>query len=58
MVGAFVGKSVLHTPLVQMLYWQSLSALQALPGAQPLHLGPPQSTSDSPWFRMPSMHVA
>ncbi len=42
-----------QTPLWQALLWQSPLPAQVFPAAQRLHVvGPPQSTSVSPWFRM------
>jgi hypothetical protein len=57
-VGAKVGDSESHTPFAQLKLPQSLSTLQLAPPAQPWQLLPPQSTSVSSPFFLPSMQKA
>jgi len=47
-----------HVPETHVPLRQSESALHARPSAQALQVGPPQSTSDSRPFAMPSEHDA
>jgi hypothetical protein len=56
-VGVRVGRAVLHLRPVHTLLSQSRPKKQLLPWLQPWHSLPPQSTSVSNPFLMPSLHV-
>jgi hypothetical protein len=52
-----VGAGAAHTPAVQTPLRQSFAPAQPLPSAHLGQFGPPQSTSVSPSFWIPSLHV-